>query len=318
VRRDEVVNSVHLINLAEYWHFLLSFGLLAGLGSSLLFTPSIAAIGHFFSVRRGFATGIASTGGSAGGIVYPLMLQQLFAEVGWGWAIRILGFLALAMTAISNVLIRSRLPPLENASAHPNAKIFKNVAFAWTTAGVFLLEFALFIPLTYISLYALDQGFSDGFSFQILTILNAASIVGRALPGWIADVIGPFNCNICCIGLSIITCFGVWLPAGHTTAGLVVFAISFGFASGSNISLGPICIGKLCQTQEYGRYYATCYTVVSIACLVNIPIAGSILRANNGNYSGLITLTGAVYTGSLACFLMARMSRTGRKVWVVI
>jgi nitrate/nitrite transporter NarK len=132
---------------------------LAGIGSSLLFTPSIAAIGHFFSAKRGFATGIATTGGSAGGIVYPMMLQKLFVELGWGWSIRILGFMALALTAVSNLLIRSRLPPLENASAHPNMRIFKNVAFAWTTAGVFLLEFALFIPLTFISLYALSQGF---------------------------------------------------------------------------------------------------------------------------------------------------------------
>jgi MFS family permease len=156
------------------------------------------------------------------------------------------------------------------------------------------------------------------FSFQILTVLNAASIVGRALPGWIADMIGPYNCNIACIILTIVACFGVWLPAGHTTAGIVTFAVLFGFASGSNISLGPICIGKLCRTTEYGRYYATCYTVVSIACLVNVPIAGTILKANNGSYVGLISITGATYAGSLACFVMARVSRAGRKIWVII
>lgn len=32
--------------LAEYWHFLLVFGCLGGIGTALMFTPCIAAIGH--------------------------------------------------------------------------------------------------------------------------------------------------------------------------------------------------------------------------------------------------------------------------------
>lgn len=301
----------------EYWHFILTFGVLTGVASSLLFTPSIASVGHFFRERRGFATGIASTAGSFGGVIFPMMLESLFVRVGWAWAIRILAFQSLALTAIANFLIRSRLPPAKNASAHPDIRIFRNTAFLWTTIGVFLLEFALFIPLTYISLYALSQGFSLAFSFQILTVLNAASVLGRALPGYFADKVGPFNANIFCVFLSIIACLGVWLPAGHTTPGIIIFAVLFGFSSGSNISLTPVCVGRLCRTQSYGRYYATCYTVVSFACLIGIPIAGTILKANGGDYWGLILTTGIIYAGSLACFVAAKVTSVGWRFWTV-
>jgi MFS family permease len=310
--------SLMLLSISyEYWHFLLAFGILSGLASSLLFTPSIAAIGHFFRARRGFATGIASTAGSVGGIIFPLMLQRLFTSVGWAWGIRILAFVCFAVTIVANFLIRSRLPPAPNASVHPDVRIFKNKAFALTTVAVFMLEFALFIPLTYLSSYVLNKGFSHSFSFDIITILNTGSVFGRVLPGYWADKIGPFNTNMISAFTTVIACFGVWLPLGHTKAGIIVFALVFGFTSGCNISMVPVAIGRLCRTQHYGRYYATCYTIVSIAVLIGIPIAGKVVESNKGEYWGLIVLTGAFYVGSVVAFLLAKASVVGwRKLWV--
>ncbi|KAK1758436.1 riboflavin transporter MCH5 [Echria macrotheca] len=301
----------------EFWHFLLAFGILSGLASSLLFTPAIAAVGHFFRARRGFATGVASTAGSVGGILFPIMLQRLFASVGWAWAIRILAFVCLAVTVVANFLIRARLPPARDASPHPDIRIFRSKAFALTTLAVFMLEFALFIPLTYISSYALSKGFSQSFSFDILTILNTGSVFGRVLPGYWADRIGAFNTNMISAMITVVGCFGIWLPFGHTKPGIIVFALLFGFTSGCNISLIPVAIGRLCRTQNYGRYYATCYTLVSVAVLIGIPIAGKVVESNRGDYWGLIVLTGVFYIGSVIAFLMAKVSVVGWNLWTV-
>ncbi|KAH6984025.1 major facilitator superfamily domain-containing protein [Ilyonectria destructans] len=292
----------------EYWHFLLVFGICNGIGCSLLFTPCIAVVGHFFHVRRGLATGIASTGGSVGGIIFPLLLQRLFANpsLGWGWGVRILGFLCIGLMAVANCFVRSRLPPSKTASIHPDIRIFKEPPFFFTTVAVFLMEFALFIPLSYISSYAAAQGFDDKFSFQILTIMNAGSFFGRLLPGWWADRAGPFNSNMASVLLSIIACVVVWLPFGHTKPGIITFAILIGFASGNNISITPVCIGKLCTIESYGRYHATCFTVVSVACLVGIPIGGSIINACGGSYWGLIVFTSLLYTLSLLFFILTK------------
>ena len=72
----------------SYYQFLLSFGLLAGLSSSLLFTPNISAIGHWFQRRRALATGIAFTGGSIGGVIFPLVVLYLAPKIGFPLAIR--------------------------------------------------------------------------------------------------------------------------------------------------------------------------------------------------------------------------------------
>lgn len=239
------------------------------------------------------------------------MLQRLFDTVGWPWAIRALALVCLAVTIVSNFLIRSRLPPAKDASPHPDIRIFKNKAFVWTTVAVFLLEFALFIPLTYISSYALSKGFSSSFATNLLSILNAGSVLGRVLPGWYADKIGPFNANMISVAVTAVVCFAVWLPAGHTQPGIIIFALIFGFTSGSNITLVPVAIGRLCRTQNYGRYYATCYTLVSIAVLIGIPIAGKIVDSNGGEYWGLIVMTGMAYIASFAAFCMVKVTVVG-------
>lgn len=300
---------------AELYQFILSFGILGGLGTSLTFTPCIAAVGHWFKARRGFATGIASTAGGIGGIVFPLMLTSLFDRIGYGWATRVLALICLVCGLVGISLVRSRLPPAKNATAHPDFRIFRQIPFLLTTIGIFLVEFSLFIPLAYIATYAQEKGFGNTFAYHLLPIMNAGSVVGRALPGYYADVVGAFNVFLFSVILSLVSCLCVWLPLGHTKAGIIIFSLLFGFGSGNSIAIAPVCIGRMCKTQEYGRYYATAYTVVSFACLIGIPIAGSIVQADHGSYTGLIIFTGCIYVGAGFLLILAKTWQLGWRNW---
>lgn len=146
----------------------------------------------------------------------------------------------------------------------PDFRIFGDVTFALTTAGVFFIEWGLFVPLSFISSYALANGVNTTFSYQLLAILNAGSVFGRAVPGYVADRLGRFNTMIATVALCLISSLGIWLNVGGNVAGLCVFAVLFGFASGSNISLTPVCVGQLCEPEIFGRCYGIMYTLVSI------------------------------------------------------
>jgi MFS family permease len=320
-----------LLGVCEtYWQLMLVVGLMAGTGSSLIFTPSISAIGHFFLAKRGSATGIAATGGAIGGIIFPLMLQSLIPQIGFGWATRIMGFIigGLALTAV--ILVRSRLPPKPGSSILPDFRIFRDPAFSLVTAGVFFMEFALFIPITYLGTFVLEAHVENGerFSYHLLAILNAGSVLGRWLPGLFADKVGRYNSMILMLFLCCLTSLALWLPASLLPGGdgtahpavkplAIVYAVLFGFASGSNISLTPVCVGQLCDTEEYGRYYATCYTVVSFGTLTGIPIAGAIIQACGGSYYGVVIFTGASYVVSFVTMAAARVIKAGWKIKVM-
>ena len=295
------------------------------MGTSLIFTPAIAVIAHYFSRRRGLATGLATTSGSIGGIIFPLALPQLFSSLGWTWAIRVMGFVFIALVLVANCLIRSRLPPKVGGSVWPDFCIFRNFDFAMTTAGVYFMEWGLFIPIAFIPSWALQtHAGSPEFAFQLLGILNVGSFFGRWLPGFIADKAGRFNTMIGSMILCLLFILALWLPGSLAGSGgmgnvplATIFALGFGLGSGSNISLAPVCIGQLCKTEEYGRYYATCYTIVSMGCLTGVPIAGALLRIGGGKFGGLIAFNAACYAAGLACYVVVRVHKVGWKLMAV-
>jgi MFS family permease len=294
----------------QYWHFLLVFGVLGGLGTSLVFTPAISAVGHFFLVKRGQATGLAAAGGSMGGVIFPLVLQALFPRVGFAWSTRVVALINLILLVLANLFIRARLPPqpANLTTLLPDFSIFRDPVFALTTAAVFFVEWGLFVPLTYLSSYAFEHGASEAFSYQLIAILNAGSCFGRYLPGLVADRIGRFNTMIITVLLCMVSTLALWLPGGSSVPLMVLYSLVFGFASGSSISLTPVCVGQLCKVENYGRYYATCYTFASFGSLTGIPIAGAILQQSAGgnDYWGLIVFTSLCWAGATLFFTLAK------------
>lgn len=286
--------------------------------------------------RRGLASGIAWIGGGFGGVLFPLMIQSLLPQVGWGWSIRILGFVLLVLCAISVAFCRSRVPPRKGAATTwrdtlPDPRIFMDGtgAMAATSASVLLIDLAYFIPITYVPSYYIDrQGLSHedaltgsvAFAYQLLAICNAASCVGRYVAGDMGDRFGRYNTMIVSLFFCTVSVLCFWLadilvPNLDNDALLIVFVLLFGFVSGSNVSLTPICLGQLCETQEYGRYYATCYTVVAFGVLVSLPIAGGLLdvveASGKTRYWGTALFAGLCYVASFLCLIWVRIRVKG-------
>jgi MFS family permease len=312
----------------EYWHFMLSIGILSGIGTSLIFTPCVSSVGHFFRTRRALATGISAAGGAMGGVVFPLLLISLLPRIGWAWATRILALICGCLCVSSALLVRSNVQQPNNSSEKvvhsgiaqylPDLRILVQKSFALTTAGVFFMEWGLFVPIAYISSFALRTGAADlHLASTLVTLLNAGSAVGRFVPGIFADRIGRFNAMIFLLLLCGIAALGLWLPATvlHNVPAVrgmtILFSVLFGFASGANISLTPVCIGQLCSTGSYGRYYATCYTIVSFGTLTGIPIAGTLINLCQGSYVGVVIFTLTCYLFGTACFVAARVLEVG-------
>ncbi|VVT53313.1 uncharacterized protein SAPINGB_P003510 [Magnusiomyces paraingens] len=308
----------------EYYQFFLAFSLCAGLGCALLMTPEIAIIGHWFKKRRGTAIGAATVGGSLGGVIFPVMLRQMYSTAGYAWALRALGFINLGTLLLSLFLMKPRLESVTPATASGKSKMasifsVKNMAdvrslrdmrYAWLVAGNFLGELGVVNGLTFITSYALAQGKSPGMSYALLAILNAVGMPGRWLPGLIADRwLGRFNTLILTTIMAFLTIFIIWLPFGHTTAGLVIFCVLHGFCNGAILSLSPVCCGQICKTRDYGKRYGTMFFITSFACLLGIPLSGALIHGTN--YNNLVIFNGSLYVGTTLALLMSRYYAVG-------
>lgn len=297
----------HADILPAYYQLFLSFGVLGGLSASLQFTPAVSAIGHWFCKRRALATGIACTAGGVGGIFFPLMILYLAPRIGFPWTIRIIGFICAAMGVIASLLLKKRLPHNKKAGASIDIRALKDVKYALTTLAVWLVEFAVFIPYTYISSYGLHVGMKQEHAYRLMALLNVGAIPGRALPGYVADRFGVFNTMAGTSSMCAVFIFALWQTAGTSETAITAFAILFGFWSGAAISLTPVCVASVCKIEDYGKRNGTTFSLASFALLVGVPSAGAVLEASGGAYTGLIAFAGAAYLAASAVFLATRV-----------
>lgn len=292
--------------MIEFYQILLSFGVLGGASASLLFNPSLAAIGHWFSRRRAFATGLACTAGGLGGIIFPLVILYLAPRVGFPWAVRIIALLCGASLVVACCTLQKRLPHNRRGGAAIDLCALRERKFAVTTVAIFLIEFAVFIPYTYISSYALHAGVPAQRAYLLNALLNAGAVPGRALPGYVADRFGVFN-TMC---VTAFTCsafiLALWYNAGTNEAMITAFAVIFGFWSGAAISLTPVCVGQVCRIEDLGKRNGTAFFVASFGTLVGVPIAAAVLERDGGEYGGLILFGGCFYFVAFVVFCAAR------------
>lgn len=105
-----VVFSFIMLSLCTHsWQALLALAFCTGIGAGLLFTPTVSLIPTWFSSHMGLAIGIVSAGSSLGGVIYPIVLYQLIDKVGFPWAVRSLGFIALATFILPVAVMKMRI-----------------------------------------------------------------------------------------------------------------------------------------------------------------------------------------------------------------
>ncbi|GAB7353800.1 hypothetical protein MBLNU459_g4179t1 [Dothideomycetes sp. NU459] len=264
----------------KYWQVLLSQAVCTGLGSGLLGLTSVAVIPLYFSSRRMIATGIAATGSSLAGIIYPIMLQHLFRSVGFAWAVRVLAFLMLGCLLISCAIMKLRARPVIKRKPL-TLQVFRDFDYSVFIAAFALMILSVYIPFFYIGHYASELGISSDMSFYLLSIMNAASLFGRLAPNYLADKFGGITVMIPSCFLTAVLLFV--MRTAHDLPGLVVMSLLYGFISGGMVSLPPAIIANLTKDpSEYGVRIGVGYTVAAIGALVGNPIAGA-LRSSPGN-----------------------------------
>ena len=80
---------------------------IAPLGMSSSWVPANATVVRWFVARRGLATGIVGSGGSAGGIVAPPIAAWLVEQYGWRIAIAVMAVTGgVLMAATAMVFVR--------------------------------------------------------------------------------------------------------------------------------------------------------------------------------------------------------------------
>ncbi|KAI0775615.1 MFS general substrate transporter [Trametes elegans] len=302
-----VVFSTMMTSISsKYYQYVLAQGVLFGLGAGMMFYPSIAAISTHFDKYRGTALGVAFAGSGVGGVVYPIMFQQLFERVGFSWAVRISGFISLATCGVAACTITSLHPPTRQKAPLLDAKMFRDLPYMLVVAGSIFICLGLFIPFFYMADYARDHHVSSSTAFYVLSAMNGGGILGRLLPPLASDLVGRFNMIVPCAFLMGLLALVFWIFAKSLVA-IILFSILYGFFSGAFIAMLTPCLAQISERREIGTRIGVLYTIISFAALAGGPSAGALLRDGRGSYTGMILLCGVSNVVGSFFLLWARL-----------
>ncbi|KAK2865169.1 hypothetical protein FQN49_003842 [Arthroderma sp. PD_2] len=285
----------------EYYQFFLAQGLLFGLGVAGLFLPSYATTSLYFIKHRALALGITVGGSSIGGVIWPIALRRLLVKVGFPWTMRIAGFIMMPLLVLGCLTVR--LPNRKRADKpKPNIKAMKTPAFGLLAGALLLSSMGLFVPFYFITSYAISLGKDQEISFYLISIINATSLFGRLVPGFLADKYGKFNVLILSMLFSGIIC--CCMTTAMSLGGLIVLSVAYGFSSGAIISLQGACATQLVDPATYGAAMGSILGVCSIAGLIGSPIAGEL--ATRYGYLAASEFGGAAMLSGTACLVVSR------------
>lgn len=288
-----LVFSIMMTSLCnQYWQFMLAQGILLGISMGLVQFPAMAAVTQYFDKKAGAALGLVISGSSIGGVVIPIALSKMLnsTNLGFGWSLRIVGFVLVPLLSFSCITVRSRVPPRKSAFLLPSA--FKDPTYCLLIAALFFMLIGMFAPLFYMPTYAVERGMDATLASYLLAIINGASTFGRVVPGVLADKFGRLNVFmfgglasgvvICCLNLA------------KSTAALVVYSVIVGFTTGTIISGGTTAFTLCLKTrQDSGTMLGMGIGVSSIAALIGPPANGAFVQ-HYSSFSQMSIFSGAM------------------------
>ncbi len=160
---DRSFSNPHKMFLAD--------GLGLGIAVGMLYVPAIGVLSHHFKKRRSLMMGLAQAGSSVGGLVHPIMLNNLFhGRLGFAWGVRASALFNFVLLIIANLLMTTRLPARPKDTTLKKQLVywksfFTDKLYVLATLSVFILYCGVYFPTFFLQLDAVENGLSESLAF---------------------------------------------------------------------------------------------------------------------------------------------------------
>ncbi|KAJ2311236.1 hypothetical protein IWW54_002755, partial [Coemansia sp. RSA 2705] len=291
------------------WKLILTQGIVFSLGASLVFIPSTSIPSQWFTTRRALAVGIVVAGSGIGGLWLTPATQAMITHLGPGWALRITGIIIFAVNSVASLFMRSRLK-VQSRDKVVDFSVFRDLRFIFVFIGAVCGTTGYFTPLFSLPTFAAQiGGKSDSFGNNLLTIINAASTVGRIGTGEVARYLGNINTMATCTLVSSLSILVLWLPF-QATGTMIACAIVYGMFCGGFIGLLPVVMADLWGVQRISTIIGLLYMANFVGTMVGAPSSGAILDniGHDSNFKPSIIFSGVFMLCAALFFYALRVA----------
>ncbi|KAJ5128854.1 uncharacterized protein N7443_005968 [Penicillium atrosanguineum] len=313
------VFGLFMLSLCKtYWQIFLAQAVCMGLGNGLTFAPGLAIMSSHFARHRAVAVGMAAAGAATGGLIYPVLVDQLLytQQIGFGWTVRAAG-LVMLITQMPGLFLYK--PRFEARASGPwiDWSAFKEAPFVFFTLSMFLNFWGLYFAFFFLGNFARDRiGVENTMPF--ILILNGVGIVGRIVPSILGDrLTGKLNILVP-LSLSAAIVIFAWI-AVDSVGGLYAFTVVYGLVGGAAQSLFPATASTMTpDLRRIGTRIGMILSIVGFATLTGPAIDGVLIQRMNGSFTGAQAFSGSCII--LGAFFAAccRVAKGGWKLRVKV
>ncbi|KAI1840192.1 hypothetical protein JX266_013593 [Neoarthrinium moseri] len=321
------------------WHFILSQGVMLGVGTCMSYMTAVTVAPTWFNTRRGLAMGIILSGTGLGGLVWAPALRACIDHLGFRNTLRMTGAISFAQVAAASAAIswepntRRRIE-IENATNRSNrsltSRILKVPLIDWRVArsrkfaaqalGTIFQSAAYYTPVFFFASYANTLGYSATAGANFIALSNACNAIGKIIIGHAADRVGRLNALFFTTLLSAAVTLGLWLPSTLFWGGnlpssrnlFIAFTILYGIFASAYVSLFPTSLVELFGVQNFASVNGVLYMVRGLSTMIGTPVGGALIRSSGASpgprtYEGMSLLVGVLLSVATFAVLWVRV-----------
>jgi MFS family permease len=265
-----IAGGLALSATGSVWAVYVGHGLMVGLlGNGAVYPPLLVYVSRWFYRRRGSAIALISSGQYVAGVLWPSLIEQGIAQVGWQWVMVGFGAVVLVVVLPMTVFLKPAPAAPVAAPGHsigaPSRRVAglpRNLVQALLCVAGFCCCIPMSIPQGHLVALCGDIGIRPTHGAAMLSVMLAAAFVSRQAWGALADRIGGLSTVLAgsaCQAVAI-ACFLLT----QDEAGLFAVATVFGLGFSGIVPAYSVAIRDLFPAAEASwRIPLTLFTAMS-------------------------------------------------------
>ena len=296
-------------------HLYATFAILGLVGNGAAHLAYSRVVSTWFDRRRGMALAVLMAGGALGATFLPPTAQFFIEKLGWRGAFLSLGAISLGVgLPVVARFVRERpgLPGAGRAEVRDASfqEGLRSRAFWIIVAVLFLSSLSQNGAMTHLSALLTDRGVSASGAAFAVSVMGAASLLGRIGTGWLLDRFFAPRVSFWLLGFSAL---GVFLLSGARS--LVVGSLGaalIGVGMGAEADIIPYLLAKYFGLRSFSTLYGFTWTAYALAAALGPVLMGRAFDAAGSYEAFLMQLSVVTLASGGLMLLMPRYpSATG-------
>jgi MFS transporter, OFA family, oxalate/formate antiporter len=312
------VLSAHVDNV---WLLFVTYGLLCGVGTGVVYVGVVGLMAKWFPDRRGFAIGVVAAGYGMGAMLTTFPIASMLTSSGAPMTLIVFGVILGGVGVLAALGLRAPKPGEAPAPFQRRAHGEDAAPIDMLKTPIFWLMFVMMTMMSTGGLivtsnfanFARDFGVADvlvlglaalPFALTVDRLLNGFT---RPFFGWVSDRIGRENTMGLAFGLEAAAILLLLLFSRNPPAFIVLSGLVF-FGWGEIFSLFPSTLTDTFGSRHATTNYGFLYMAQGVGSILGGPVAAA-MRVATGSWTPVfaVAVVMDVATALLALFALKQM-----------